>query len=122
MPTEPEPTTLAQVVHRAVEVCDPEGEDDALSDLILRFEDRDEPVAALERIDQVLAEEIGKLDPDGADPALIMASGVGVYLAHRRDHVDEPREDVMRLAARAEFDGKPPVHVHNWLESEGVAV
>lgn len=32
MPTEPSPVTLAEVVRRAVEICDPAGEDEALAD------------------------------------------------------------------------------------------
>ncbi|HEY6777049.1 MAG TPA: hypothetical protein VI122_11135 [Thermoleophilaceae bacterium] len=32
MPTEPSPVTLAEVVRRAVEICDPAGEAEALAD------------------------------------------------------------------------------------------
>jgi hypothetical protein len=32
VPTEPSPVTLAEVVHRAVEICDPAGEAEALAD------------------------------------------------------------------------------------------
>jgi hypothetical protein len=63
MPTEPDPITLAQVVHRAIEVCDPSGTDDDLADFYLRFEDSDEPVTAIEDIEQRLAESAGALDP-----------------------------------------------------------
>ena len=39
MPTEPNPITVFQVVHLAVEVCDPGGDDADLADLLVRFED-----------------------------------------------------------------------------------
>ena len=43
MPTEPAPVTLFEVVRRAVQVCDPDG-DEGLEDLLERFEDDDEPL------------------------------------------------------------------------------
>ena len=120
MPTEPDPITLSQVVHRAVEVCDPSGTDTDLADFYLRFEDADEPVAAIEDIEQRLAEAAGALDPEGEIPALQMAAAVATYLSFRRDPVDEDPDELLRLAARAEFDGNPPPAVANWLEEQGV--
>ena len=38
MATEPEPVTLAQVVHRAVEVCE-DSSSEGLDELLQRFED-----------------------------------------------------------------------------------
>lgn len=122
MPTEPQPITLAQIVHRAVEVCDPEGADADLSALLERFEDADEPVTAVGNLDQRLAEATGAIEPDGTVPSLAMATAVVLYLAHRRDELDAARETVLSLAARAEFDGDPPPHVAQWLADEGVAV
>ena len=120
MPTEPAPLTLAQAVHRAVEVCDPAGTDPDLADFFLRFEDADEPVAGLENIEQRLAEAAGLLDPEGDIPSLQMAAAVATYLAFRRDEVDEDREELLTLAARAEFNGNPPAAVAQWLEEQGV--
>ena len=121
MPTEPEPITLSQVVHRAVEVCDPDGIDSDLSDLYLRFEDADEPVTAVEDIEQRMAEAAGALDPEGDIPALQMAAAVATYLAFRRDEMDDDPEEILRLAARAEFEGSPPPAVVAWLEDQGVS-
>ena len=92
MPTEPAPLTLSQVVHRAVEVCDPAGTDADLADFFLRFEDADEPVSAIEDIEQRMAEAAGALDPEG----------------------------LLTLAARAEFNGNPPAPVAQWLQEQGV--
>jgi hypothetical protein len=119
---EHQPTVL-EVVKRAVEVVDPDG-NQGTEDFLLRFEDRDEPIAGLqERAEQEFAEAAGALDPDGIDPAVQMCAAVSTYLAFRRGEIDDKREDILRLAARAEFDGgNPPEHVAAWLESEGVAL
>ena len=122
MPTEPEPVTVAQIVHRAALVCDPEGVNDGVSGLLARFEDDDEPVVGTIAFDQRLDEAAGAVDPQREDPAVVMAVAVIRYLAHRRDQVDDVREDVLRLAARAEFEGKPPPEVLDWLTAEGVSV
>jgi len=114
--------TVFEVVKRAVEVVDPDG-DQGTEEFLLRFEDRDEPVAGLqERAEQEFAEGAGAIDPDGTDPAIQMAGAVATYLAFRRDEITDVREDILRLAARAEFDGSPPQIVADWLESEGVAL
>lgn len=115
--------TLAEVVRLAVEHVDPEGGNDALADLLIRFEDRDEPISQVQTtVEQELAEAAGAIDPDGIDPTVQMAAAVVTYLAYRRDEGDGERDDVLRLAARAEFDGDPPVLVRDWLEAEGVEV
>lgn len=120
--TPQEPPTLADVVHRAVAVADPQGSDPLVTDLLVRFEDADEPVTAIERVGELLAEATGALDPEGEDPALVMAGAVAAYLAHRRDEMHEEREELLRLAARAEFDGRPPPHIEAWLADENASL
>jgi hypothetical protein len=121
MPTEPQPVTLAQLVHRAAEITDPEGADDDVAQLALRFEDADWPVSGiLESLEQRMAEAAGALDPQEESPGLQMAAAVTVYLGHRRDEVDEAPDHVLRMAARAEFEGSPPAHVAQWLETAGI--
>ena len=121
MPTEPDPITLSQVVHRAVEVCDPSGTDTDLADFFLRFEDADERVTAIEDVEQRMAEAAGALDPQAEIPSIQMAAAVATYLAFRRDQLDEDGEELLRHAARAEFNGNPPPAVANWLEEQGVS-
>jgi hypothetical protein len=121
MPTEPDPITLAQLVHRAGEITDPDGADDDVTQLMLRFEDADWPVSGiLDSIEQRMAEAAGALDPQEDSPALQVATAVAVYLAHRRDEIDEDPVNVLRMATRAEFNGNPPAHVANWLDSAGI--
>ena len=121
MPAEPQPPTVAQVVQRAAQVCDPPGENADVADLLVRFEDSDEPVSSAVDLEQRMAESVAAIDPDGDEPALLMTAAVAVYLAHRRDQLDGDREDLLRLAARAEFEGDPPPEVADWLAAEGVS-
>ena len=121
MPNEPDPVTLAQLVHRAAEITDPDGADADVTELMLRFEDADWPVSGiLDSIEQRMAEAAGTLDPQEDSPGLQVAAAVAVYLAHRRDELEEDPVHVLRMAARAEFDGHPPEHVAGWLQDAGI--
>jgi hypothetical protein len=121
MPTEPDPVTLAQLVHRAAEITDPEGADEDVVALEQRFEDADWPVSGiLESIEQRMAEAAGVLDPQEESPGLQVAAAVAVYLAYRRDEIAEQPDHVLRMATRAEFDGNPPEHVAQWLQTAGI--
>jgi hypothetical protein len=121
MPTEQDPVTLAQLVHRAAEITDPEGADDDVVALSQRFEDADWPVSGIvESIEQRIAEAAGALDPQEESPGLQVAAAVTVYLAHRRDELEEEPDHVLRMAARAEYDGHPPAPVAAWLQSAGI--
>lgn len=121
MPTEPQPVTLAQLVHRAVEICDPDGAEEDLVELLRRFEDADEPASALgDGIEQRMAETVGVLDPQEEAPVLQVASAVTVYLAHRRDELHDDPDAILRMAIRSEFNGHPPANVANWLDEVGL--
>lgn len=122
MPTEPQPPTLFELARRAVEVCDPTGADDALAHLLTQLEDADEPVTALDNLEERIALAAEGSDVDVDDPAVSMASATILYLAHRRDEVGDDPESVLRLAARAEWKGDPPNAVRDWLADRGVAV
>ena len=115
------PPSLFQVVHRAVEVTDPSGEL-GVADLLGPVEDSDEPVTSHADIETDLAELKGRVDPQDEDPAVMMAIAVATYLAFRRDEMSDDPGDILRLAARAEFDGNPPDSVRAWLEDRGVTI
>jgi hypothetical protein len=112
--------TLSEVVRRAAEACDPGGADEGVWALVERLEDRDEPVTSLGDIGEELAEARGAVDPQDEDPAVVMTVATATYLAYRREEMDSSDEDLLRLAARAEFDGEPPARVADWLERRGV--
>jgi hypothetical protein len=120
MPTDQQPVSVADVVRRAVEVCDPGGADGALADLLARYEDRDEPVSALTDVAGDFHEGARAIDAELEEPQLAMAVAVATYLAHKRMELDSPRDDLLRRATRAEFPDGPPPHVAAWLEAEGV--
>ena len=122
MPTEPEPITLAEVARRAVEICDPQDTDAVLGDYFLRFEDADEPIASIQNLEERIALAAEGVDADLDDPSIAVANAVILYLAHRRDEMDDDPDDVLRLAARAEWKGDPPDVVRGWLSDRGVAV
>jgi hypothetical protein len=118
----PSTPTLAEVVHRAAEACDPNGAEEGPWELVERLEDRDEPVTAFEDVTEELAEARGAVDPQDEDPAVVMTVAVASYLAFRRDEIGSRDDELLRLAARAEFDGKPPPPVSDWLRDRGVEV
>jgi hypothetical protein len=116
-----EPPTLADVVHRAGEVVDPEGSNDGVWDLVDRFGDSDQPVTAeAPVVEELIAEIKGAIDPQDEDPQVTMAGAVATYLAFRRTELDRDPTELLRLAARAEFDAKPPDPAARWLAEQGV--
>lgn len=115
--------TVSQLVHRAIEICDPEDHDVALAEFLRRFEDRDEPASALgPRRTHEFFELAEHIQGDQRDPALIMAAAVATYLCYRRDELDDDPDDILRLAARAEFANHVPHDVAAWLAERGVRV
>jgi hypothetical protein len=122
MPTEPRPISLFDVAKRAVEACDPEGTDGALGDFLAQFEDADEPVAAIQNLEERIAIASEGVDADVEDPAVQMAGATILYLAHRRDELGDGDDDILRLAARSEYKGDPPEFILNWLTDRGITV
>src|SRR5687767_7812003 len=115
------PPSLLEVVHRAVEVTDPTGSY-GVGDLLRYVEDSDEPVTAHTDIETELAELKGRVDPQDEDPAVMLAIAVATYLAVKRDEIDDDPNHLLRLAARAEYDGNPPENLHGWLEEQGISI
>jgi hypothetical protein len=121
MPTEPEPITLFEVAKRAVQICDPQDRDGVLGDFLAQFEDDDRPITGV-NVEERVAVAAEGVDSQVEDPAVQMAAAVIVYLAHRRDEVDDDAETILRLSARAEYKGDPPEPIRDWLTDRGVAV
>src|SRR5438270_9389296 len=122
MPTEPRPISLFDIAKRAVEISDPDDTDPRLGDLLLRFEDADEPVTAIQNLEERVAIAVEGVDMEIEDPAVSMAAAAILYLAHRRDELDDDRDKILRLAARAEWKGDPPEAVRDWLADRGIQV
>jgi hypothetical protein len=122
VPTEPQPITLFDIAKRAVEVADPDDHDARLGDLLEQFEDADEPVTAIQNLEERVALAVEGVDVEIDDPAVSMAAATILYLAHRRDELHADAEHILRLAARAEWKGDPPEAVVDWLSDRGVEV
>jgi hypothetical protein len=123
MSPEPEPLTLAAAAQRAAEVADPRDDDPDVGEFLSHLDDADEPITAVADLSDRVEEARRWVDPEGDLPAVTMAAAITTYLAFRRDEVDEPREHLLRLAARSEFDGgEPPDEVAEWLAGQGVEV
>jgi hypothetical protein len=120
MPTEPDPITLSEIARRATEIVDPNGTDDDVTHLYTQLEDDDRPITTVQDLEGRLAFAQEGLDDDAENPAVDVAVATIIYLAHRRDELEDDPEDVLRLTARAEWKGHPPASVQNWLEERGV--
>jgi hypothetical protein len=115
MPTDRTTITLSDLVRRAAAIVDADGADDAFTAFAVRHEDDDVPVRGI--LDGLDERIVFGADEDSS---VAMAQAVTLYLAHRLDEVDDDPDEILRLAARAEFDGRPPEPVREWLERNGI--
>jgi hypothetical protein len=122
MPTEPAPTTLSEVVRRAVEICEPDGLSGDMERFMLEFEDRDEPISSVEDLPGEMNTALERGAEGVVDPGLRMAAAITTYLGFRRDAITDDDVEIMRLAARAEWEGHVPDDVARWLEEQGIAL
>jgi hypothetical protein len=116
------PVTLFEIVKRAVDIVDPDDDDPDMGQLEEVFEDADEPVTGIENLEERVALAIEGIDNEVESPAVSVAAATILYLAYRRDELDDDADDLLRLAARAEWKGDPPESVRNWLADRGVSV
>jgi hypothetical protein len=110
--------TVAELVRTAVEVCDPQGHDPALTHLETQLEDDDEPITAVDNIEERLAIAAEGADYDVDDPAVSVATAVVIYLARHRGHVDHDRDprELINMAVESQWHGEPPHYVADWVE------
>lgn len=120
--THAETPTVFEVVKRAVAVCDPDGDDELIADFLLAFEDRDEPVTALDERDRMFFEAAERVAGALPSAGVEMAAAVATYLAFRRDELTDDDEDLLRLATRAEYGDAPPDEIAAWLRDAGIAL
>jgi hypothetical protein len=107
--------SVSDVVRRAVEICDPDDVDQTLGRLEEQFEDDDEPVTAVENLEERLAIALEGTDNEGDNPAVAVASAVVLRLAAHPDQLDRDPEHVIRRAVEAQWHGDPPDFVADWL-------
>jgi hypothetical protein len=109
--------SVSDVVRRAVELSDPDDVDPTLGRLERQFEDDDEPVTAVENLEERLAIALEGADYEGENPAVAVASALVLYLAAHPDEVDsahDPDQVIVR-AVRAQWRGDTPDYVDAWL-------
>jgi hypothetical protein len=114
--------SVFELVKRSVEISDPAGDDERLGRLLAWFEDDDEAAATAFDLERRLATAVEGIDVEIDDPAVSMATATILYLAHRRDELHDEPSKILRLAARAEWQGDPPHAVRDWLAERGVEV
>jgi hypothetical protein len=116
--------TVSEVVRRAVEVADPDDRDEALARLEEQFEDDDEPITAVDNIEERLAIAAEGADYEAENPAVSVALAIVLYSASRGGRVDYDRDpsELITLAARAQWHRDPPETVVDWLADRGVSL
>ena len=120
MPRDPEPLTLAQAVRRACDLVDPDDADAVIGDFERAFEDADEPIRALDDVEERVGTVLSELDPAVANGSLSMAAAITVYLRFRPDEYGAEPAKLLRLAAEAEWQGDPPDVVVDWLADRDI--
>ncbi|HEX8067194.1 MAG TPA: hypothetical protein VF520_11780 [Thermoleophilaceae bacterium] len=114
--------TVAQVVHRAVVIADPDGTDPATAQLLAAFEDDDRAAPGLSHsLAEELRTTVEGLDPEGDSAAAEVAAAVAAFLATDPSAEGEPRETI-RVAARIAWGEFAPDHVARWLAARGVDI
>jgi hypothetical protein len=107
--------TLSELVRHAAAIVDPNDADPAVAEFEARYEDADEPVRG------ILPSLIERLrwGADELEP-VVTAQAIVLYLAHRLDEYDDDPGQLIRLAIRSEFRGKPPENLVRWLRERGI--
>ena len=80
------------------------------------------PPISLFEIAKRAAGMVEGVDVEIHDAAVSMAADTILYLAHRRDELHGDPSNILRLAARVEWKGDPPLQVVDWLADRGVEV
>jgi hypothetical protein len=114
--------SLSDIVRRAVEIVDPDDDDALAGDYEMAFEDADEPVSALGDVESRVGTVLADLDPAIESGTLSMAGALTTYLSFRRDELNADPRQLIRLAARAEWEGDPPKLVRDWLSERGISL
>jgi hypothetical protein len=115
--------TVSDLVRLAVEVCDPDAGDPALGRFEEQLEDDDEPITAVENLEERLALAAEGADYEIENPAVSVATAVVLYLARRpgKAAYDRNPNELIRLATRAQWRTDPPDAVVGWLADRGVS-
>jgi hypothetical protein len=120
MPRDSDPLTLAEAVRRACDLVDPDDNDAVIGDFERAFEDADEPIRAIDDVEERVGTVLSELDPAVANGSLSMAGAVTIYLRFRPGEQGASPAKLLRLAAEAEWEGDPPDVVVDWLADRDI--
>jgi hypothetical protein len=109
------PPTLSQLVREAAGMVDPTDSVALVGDFERWFEDDDEPASTVPNLERRLAGALDELDPDGEEPALVVAAAVVSYLATMPRHAPRDAERVIEQALKLQFGDDVPDSVAIWL-------
>src|SRR5947209_5324472 len=109
------PPPLSQLVREAAGMVDPTDSVALVGDFERWFEDDDEPASTVPNLERRLAAALDELDPDGEEPALVVAAAVASYLATMPRHVPRDAERVIEQALKLQFGDNVPDSVAIWL-------
>ena len=108
--------SVSDTVRRAVEICDPDDVDPALGHLEEQLEDDDEPITAVENIEERLAWALEGTDYNVENPGVAVAGAIVLYLAQHPNEVDgRDEQGLLERAVRAQWRGDTPEYVTEWL-------
>ena len=112
--------TVAQLVHQAVALCDPEGGDEACTQLLLAFEDDDRAAVGLgDTLAEELRTSVDGLDPEHDSASAEVAAAVASYLSTKPTGGSSD-EATIREAVRVAWGSDVPPEVGDWLSAQGV--
>jgi hypothetical protein len=112
--------TVASLVHRGVALADPDGTDDACTQLLLAFEDDDRPAVGLGGLlREELGSSVGGLDPEHDSGGVSVAAAVAFYLSTKPGGGSDD-DATIREAVRVTWGDDPPEHVSGWLAAQGL--
>jgi hypothetical protein len=122
MPADPRPLSLFDAVKRAAQIVDPDDDDAVVGDFERAFEDADDPISALDDVPARVGLVLADLDPAVNNGSLAVAGAIVMYLSYRRDELHADPQELIRLAARAEWKDDVPTVVADWLAERGLKV
>jgi hypothetical protein len=107
--------TVAEVVRQAAGIVDPSDSNSLVGELEQWFEDDDDPVRTVPNLDRRLAAAVERIDPEGEEPAIAVASAIVLYLSEEPRHVPSDAEGVIGQAVRREFGDDVPDRIAEWM-------
>lgn len=113
--------TVAEAVHAAAAICDPDGRETAVRALVEGFEDDDRPATAAEDLAGELLETARAIDDEGDDPAALAVVAAAAWLATNPSQADNGNgAHVLREGVRLVFSAHPPEPLAAWLATRGI--